>query len=84
MATKDFGTSSMARKAHNGGNLRRYYARQLDIEMLKVVSQQTESGIEHLILARGCRICSSKQPKSVNRSGDLLQLLSSQMPSIGN
>jgi hypothetical protein len=55
MAAKDFFTR-MTRKTHNGGNLRRYYDRQLDIEMLKVVSRLTESGIEHLILARGYRI----------------------------
>ena len=51
---------------------------QLDIEMHKVVSRQTESGIEHLILARGYRIYSQKQPESVNRLGDLLQLRSEQ------
>ena len=55
MAAKDFVTK-MTRRTHNGGNLRRYYARQLDIEMLKVVSRLTESGIEHLIFARGHRI----------------------------
>ena len=51
---------------------------QLDIEMHKVVSRQTESGIEHLILARGYRVYSQKQPESVNRLGDLLQLRSEQ------